>query len=57
VTIRLKSYIYNFGQGPIAVERMEVWLRRANPWQYALYMPIIDRSVVSREDHPVLLDR
>src|SRR5690606_6215017 len=53
--IRLKTYIYNIGSGPIAVERMEVWLRRANPMQYALYMPIYDGSVVTQEDHPVLL--
>jgi hypothetical protein len=39
--ITLKTYIYNHGLGPIAVERMEVWLRNANPYQYAIIGPIL----------------
>jgi hypothetical protein len=38
--IRLKTYIYNFGKGPLAVERMELWLRKANPWQYAIFRKV-----------------
>lgn len=35
--IRLKTYIYNFGRGPLAVERLELWLREANEMQYSVY--------------------
>jgi hypothetical protein len=41
--IVLKTYFYNIGGGPVAVERVEVWLRRANPVQYGLLGPLGDR--------------
>jgi hypothetical protein len=41
--IVLKTYFYNIGGGPVALERMDVWLRRANPVQYGLLGPLGDR--------------
>lgn len=38
--LKLKTYIYNMGLGPIGVERMEVWLRKANRYQYAILGPL-----------------
>jgi hypothetical protein len=39
-----KTYMYNQGLGSVGVRRMEVWLRRANPLQYALIGPVRRRS-------------
>ncbi len=38
--IELKTYIYNIDRGPIEVERIEVWRRNANRYQYSSFGPI-----------------
>ncbi len=38
--LHLKTYIHNVGMGPVALERIQVWLRRANGVQYGIFGPL-----------------